>query len=131
MLAFGTSAHKVDEIARIGKSTILESLVRFCDAIETLYTRDYLRKSMHRDLQKLLQKAEARGLPGMIGSIDYMHCYIILEAVASFDTWVWHSFFRVEGFQNYLNVLSQSPVFNDVLRGQAPQITYEINNTIY
>ncbi|KAI5324848.1 hypothetical protein L3X38_033921 [Prunus dulcis] len=25
----------------------------------------------------------------------------------------------------------QSPVFNDVLRGEAPNITYEINNTIY
>ncbi|CAL9025402.1 unnamed protein product [Prunus brigantina] len=33
--------------------------------------------------------------------------------------------------QNYLNVLGQSSVFNDVLRGEAPNITYEINNTVY
>ncbi|VVA28987.1 PREDICTED: ALP1, partial [Prunus dulcis] len=51
----------VDKIARMGKSTILESLVRFCDAIETLCARDYLCKPMPRDLQRLLQKAEARG----------------------------------------------------------------------
>ncbi|KAI5350940.1 hypothetical protein L3X38_003831 [Prunus dulcis] len=87
----------------------------------------------------------------MIGSIDYMHWQwkncptawqgdyvnrkgqksIILEAVAGFDTWVWHAFFGVAGSQNDLNVLGQSPVFNDVLRGEAPNITYEINNTIY
>ncbi|CAL8996280.1 unnamed protein product [Prunus brigantina] len=56
---------------------------------------------------------------------------IILEAVAGFDTWVWHAFFGVAGSQNDLNVLGQSPVFNDVLRGEAPKITYEINNIVY
>ncbi|CAL9003978.1 unnamed protein product [Prunus brigantina] len=56
---------------------------------------------------------------------------IILEAVAGFDTWVWHAFFGVAGSQNDLNVLGQSPVFNDVLRGEAPKITYEVNNTVY
>ncbi|CAL9029987.1 unnamed protein product, partial [Prunus brigantina] len=64
MLAYGSSANKVDEIARMGKSTTLEALVRFCDAVETLYTRDYLCKPTPRDLQWLLQKAEARGFPG-------------------------------------------------------------------
>ncbi|CAL2265671.1 unnamed protein product [Prunus armeniaca] len=49
----------VDEIARMGKSTILECLVRFCDAIKTLYTRDYLSKPTPRDLQRLLRKVEA------------------------------------------------------------------------
>ncbi|CAL2246065.1 unnamed protein product [Prunus armeniaca] len=56
---------------------------------------------------------------------------IILEAVAGFDTWVWHAFFGVAGSQNDLNVLGQSPVFNDVLGGQGPNITYEVNNTVY
>ncbi|CAL9025109.1 unnamed protein product [Prunus brigantina] len=56
---------------------------------------------------------------------------IILEAVAGFDTWVWHAFFGVAGAQNDLNVLGQSPVFNDVLSGQGPNITYQVNNTVY
>ncbi|XP_020412834.1 uncharacterized protein LOC109947306 [Prunus persica] len=56
---------------------------------------------------------------------------IILEAVAGFDTWVWHALFGVAGSQNDLNVLGQSPVFNDVLRGEGPNITYQINNTVY
>ncbi|KAI5317102.1 hypothetical protein L3X38_036809 [Prunus dulcis] len=87
----------------------------------------------------------------MIGSIDCMHwqwkncptalqgdygnrkCQksIILEAVAGSDTWVWHAFFGVARSQNDLNVLGQSPVFNDVLRGQGLNITYQVNNTVY
>ncbi|CAL2246085.1 unnamed protein product [Prunus armeniaca] len=114
-------------------------------------TRDYMRRPTPRDLQRLLQKSESHGFLGMIGSIDCMHWQwkncptawqgdydnkkgqksIILEAVAGFDTWVWHTFFGVAGSQNDLNVLSQSPVFNDVLRGECPNITYQINNTVY
>ncbi|CAL8169178.1 unnamed protein product [Prunus armeniaca] len=125
MLAYGASADQVDEIARMGKSTTLEALVRFFDAVENLYTMDYLRRPTSRDLQQLLQKVEARGFPGMIGSFNCMHCQwkncptalqgdygnrkgqksIILEAVAGFDTWVWHAFFGVAGSQNDLNVL--------------------------
>ncbi|CAL9026483.1 unnamed protein product [Prunus brigantina] len=56
---------------------------------------------------------------------------IILEAVALFDCWVWHAFFGVAGSQNDLNVLVQSLVFNEVLRGHSPQITYQINNIVY
>ncbi|CAL2272170.1 unnamed protein product [Prunus armeniaca] len=52
-------------------------------------------------------------------------------AVAGFDTWVWHAFFGVAGSQNDLNVLGQSPIFNDVLRGEGPNITYQINNTVF
>ncbi|CAL2278674.1 unnamed protein product [Prunus armeniaca] len=32
ILAYGASADQVDEIAKMGKSTILECLVKFCDA---------------------------------------------------------------------------------------------------
>ncbi|XP_008228656.1 PREDICTED: uncharacterized protein LOC103328048 [Prunus mume] len=83
--------------------------------VETLYTRDYLRRPMPRDMQCLLQKAESRGFPGMIGSIDCMHWQwkncptawqgdygnrkgqksIILEAVAGFDTW--NGYYLVDG----------------------------------
>ncbi|KAI5324258.1 hypothetical protein L3X38_033331 [Prunus dulcis] len=151
MLAYGASADQVDEIARMGKSTTLEALVRFCDAVETLYTRNYLSRPTPWDLQRLLQKVETRGFPGMIGSIDCIHwqwkncqtalqcdyenrkCQtsIILEAVAGFHTWVWHAFFGVAGSQNDINVLGQSLVFNDVSRGQGPNITYQVNNTVY
>ncbi|CAL8992453.1 unnamed protein product [Prunus brigantina] len=56
---------------------------------------------------------------------------IFLSSVAGFDTWVWHAFFGVAESQNDLNVLGQSPVFNDVLKGEALNITNEINNTVH
>ncbi|CAL8092260.1 unnamed protein product [Prunus armeniaca] len=63
MLTYGTFADQVDEIARIGKSTILECLVKFCDTIETLYMRDYLCKPTPRDFQRLMQKAKWKNCP--------------------------------------------------------------------
>ena len=42
MLAYGASADQVDEITRMGKSIVLESLIRFCSAIEAIYTNEYL-----------------------------------------------------------------------------------------
>ena len=73
MLAYGASADQMDEMARMGKSTILESLMRFCSAIEFMYTVEYLRRPTEMDLQRLLKKGEMRGFPRMIGSIDCMH----------------------------------------------------------
>ncbi|XP_070675750.1 uncharacterized protein [Malus domestica] len=151
MLAYGASADQVDKITRIGKSTILESLMRFCGAIESIYTAKYLRKPTDMNLQRLLKKGEMRGFPRMNGSIDCMHwtwkncpsaCQgayvdrkgaksIILEAVVSFDTWIWHAFFGVPGSQKDLNILAQSPVFNDVLQGKAPKVTYWVNRHMY
>ncbi|XP_070667772.1 uncharacterized protein [Malus domestica] len=65
MLAYGTSADQVDKIVKMGKSIILESLM------------------------------------------------------------------RIPGAQNDLNVLTQSPVFNDVLQGKAPKVTYLVNRRKY
>nr|XP_008351421.2 uncharacterized protein LOC103414833 [Malus domestica] len=58
MLAYIAPANQVDEIARMGKITILESLMRFSSAIEALYTNEYLRKPTPRDMRMLLRKDE-------------------------------------------------------------------------
>uniref|UniRef100_A0A0D3C389 DDE Tnp4 domain-containing protein n=1 Tax=Brassica oleracea var. oleracea TaxID=109376 RepID=A0A0D3C389_BRAOL len=91
--------------------------------------------------------ADTREFPGMIGSIDCMHWEwencptawkgqysrgsgkptIVLEAVASYDLWIWHAFFGPPGTLNDINVLDRSPVFDDILNGQAPQVTYSVN----
>ncbi|XP_048442484.1 uncharacterized protein LOC125478374 [Pyrus x bretschneideri] len=73
MFVYGASADQVDEITRMGESTILKSLMRFCEVIESIYTAEYLRKPTDMDLQMFLKKADMRDFPGMIGSIDYMH----------------------------------------------------------
>ncbi|KAM2606399.1 hypothetical protein TB2_035085 [Malus domestica] len=115
MLAYGASADQVDEIARMGKTTVLESLMCFCSAIEALYNNEYLRTPTPRDMRRLLRKGEMRGFPGMIGSMDCMH-------------WTWKNCPRA---QNDLNVLAQSPVFDELLQGNSPRCTYTINGTQY
>nr|XP_011464551.1 PREDICTED: uncharacterized protein LOC101308684 [Fragaria vesca subsp. vesca] len=108
MLAYGAAANQCAEITRMGESTTLECLKKFCQQVETLYSEWYLRTLTLADLHRLLQRVDKRGFPGMIGSIDCMHwewkncptgwagAYtgrkgrptIILEAVASYDTWI-------------------------------------------
>ncbi|XP_068332955.1 uncharacterized protein [Pyrus communis] len=50
ILAYGPSTDQVDEITRMGKSTALKSLMQFCSTIESLYTNEYLRTPMPRDM---------------------------------------------------------------------------------
>uniref|UniRef100_A0A0D3C1I9 DDE Tnp4 domain-containing protein n=1 Tax=Brassica oleracea var. oleracea TaxID=109376 RepID=A0A0D3C1I9_BRAOL len=87
----------------------------------------------------------------MIGSIDCMHWEwkncptawkgqysrgsakptIVLEAVASYDLWIWHAFFGPPGTLNDINVLDRSPVFDDIIKGQAPEVTFSVNGREY
>ncbi|CAM8932573.1 unnamed protein product [Rhodiola kirilowii] len=151
MLAYGSCADQCAELTRMGESTTLECLKKWCAQVVEHYKDRYLRSPNAADLSRLLQRAEQRGFPGMIGSIDCMHwewkncptswqgAYsgrkgrptIILEAVASYDTWIWHSFIGVPGAQNDINVLHQSDIFDPLLSGISPQVTYKVNGNTY
>ncbi|CAL9234437.1 unnamed protein product [Arabidopsis halleri] len=56
---------------------------------------------------------------------------IVLEAMASQDLWIWHAFFGAPGTCNDINVLDRSPVFDDILEGRAPRVSYEVNGHQY
>jgi len=74
MLTYGVASDVVDEYIKIGGTTSLECLRRFCKGIIWLYEQEYLRASAQDDLQRILHVSEMWGFPGMIGSIDCMHC---------------------------------------------------------
>ena len=151
MLAYGTSADSTDNYCRLGKSTALQSLRRFVRAVIGIYGDEYLRSPNADDTARLLAIGEQRGFPGMLGSIDCMHWKwkncpsghqgffqghiseptIILEAVASQDLWIWHSFFGLPGSLNDINVLHRSPVFAKLAEGEAPEVYYNINGHNY
>ncbi|XP_074347394.1 uncharacterized protein LOC141686247 [Apium graveolens] len=151
MLAYGAAADQCAEICRMGESTKLECVKIFCQQVEGLFGEEYLRTPTPTDLRRFLGRGEQMGFPGMIGSIDCMHwewkncpggwggAYsgrkgrptIILEAVASYDTWIWHAFFGVPEAQNDINVLGQSPVFDKVIAENSPTVMFHVNGKRY
>jgi hypothetical protein len=152
MLAYGTPVDALDEYLKIGKSTALECLDKFARGVIELFRGEYLRPPTREDLERILRLNESRGFPGMLGSIDCMHWRwekcplawrgqftrgdygvptIILEAVTSHDLRIWHAFFGVAGSNNDLNVLNQSPLFFDAIKGEALQVHFSVNGNEY
>ena len=56
---------------------------------------------------------------------------IILEAVASYDLWIWHAFFGLPGSLNDINVFDRSPIFQELYEDQAPKCEYVVNDHQY
>ena len=56
---------------------------------------------------------------------------MILEAVATHDLWIWHSYFGVVGANNDINVLNHSPLSIQALKGEAPQVHFAVNGKQY
>ena len=73
MLAYGTCADMFDENLQIAESTLIETLENFCEGIIECFGPNYLRRPTAEDIHRLLHVGEARGFPGMLGSIDCMH----------------------------------------------------------
>ncbi|XP_072147811.1 uncharacterized protein [Setaria viridis] len=152
MLAYGTPADSLDENLKIGKSTTLECLGIFAQGVIETFGPEFLRPPTVEETERILQFNESRGFPGMLGSIDCMHwvwknCPVawrgqytsgkehaptmILEAVATHDLRIWHSYFGVAGANNDINVLNHSPLFIQALKGEAPKVYYSVNGTQY
>uniref|UniRef100_A0A0D3C0K3 DDE Tnp4 domain-containing protein n=1 Tax=Brassica oleracea var. oleracea TaxID=109376 RepID=A0A0D3C0K3_BRAOL len=150
-LAYGGGSDAVDEYVRLGETTAQKFLHHFTAGIIHLFGDEYLRRPTPEDFQRLLYVGEQRGFPGMVGSIDCMHWEwkncpsswkgmysrgtgkpsIVLEAVASYDLWIWHAFFGAPSTMNDLNILGRSPVFDDIINGIAPEVNFYVNGREY
>ena len=56
---------------------------------------------------------------------------IILKAVASYDLWIWHSFFGLPKSNNDINVLERSHIIFELAQGRTPAVNYSINGHDY
>jgi hypothetical protein len=151
ILTYGLPADAIDEYMHITESTTRESLEHFYYVVISAFGKEYLRSPNAADVACLLQEGEAHGFPGMLGSIDCMHCEwsrcpnawkgffirrgkhpsMILEAVASHDLWIWHDYFGPLGSCNDINVLQRSPMFSAYERGESPPVQFTVNGRTY
>lgn len=56
---------------------------------------------------------------------------MMLEVVVSQDLWIWHAYFSVDGGNNDLNVIYQSPLLNDELLGKYKKCSFVLNEEKY
>ena len=73
MLAYGMSADSLDEYVRIGETTTIECIKRFCQGVVEIFGPEYLRSPNAANISRLLRKANQCGFSGMLGSLDCMH----------------------------------------------------------
>ncbi|GJU56017.1 ALP1-like protein [Tanacetum coccineum] len=112
-MAYGAVPDTLDEYLQMDATTSRDSLRLFCKAIMELYGEEFLRKPTYNDLEKLYAYHEEKhGFFGMLGNVDctdwsWENClvafraqfskgdhrpdpFILLEAIASNDLWIWH-----------------------------------------
>ncbi|XP_020272171.1 uncharacterized protein LOC109847350 [Asparagus officinalis] len=130
MLAYETSADSTDEYVRIGESTAIVCLKRFCRTIVEVYGDEYLRTPNVDDVARLLQKGEERAWTGQYSG-RHGGPTIILEVVASYDLWIWHAYFGLPGSNNDINVLQSSNLFDNLSQCIAPHAHYTIQGKNY
>ncbi|GKE37648.1 ALP1-like protein [Tanacetum coccineum] len=124
-LAYGAVPDSLDEYLQIGDKTSRDCLMAFCNGV-----MDMARNSI--DCTKwswaqCLQAYRAQFSRGDFGSDPF----ILLEAAASQDLWIWHAFFGVAWSNNDVNVLRQSTVLNDLKVGKAPEVPFVANDVNY
>jgi hypothetical protein len=150
-LTSGVSSMEHDDKYRMAASTGLEAMKRFCEGIIAVYSPVALRHPTANDVNRLLDEGKKAGFPGCIGSIDCMHwewkncpsawkgmfqgksgvATVVLEAIADHNCRFWHFNFGAPGTLNDLNILDRSPLFNNAVRGEAPQVNFVVNNNNY
>ncbi|XP_010667172.1 uncharacterized protein LOC104884249 [Beta vulgaris subsp. vulgaris] len=113
LLAYATSTDLVDDDLKISGSLDRDSLQHFVEGVVAEFGDENLRRLNDTDLTRLLYVGEEQGFSRMMGSIGCMHWRwkncplqfkgfysgragkpaLILEAIASYDLWIWHAFF--------------------------------------
>nr|GEZ50132.1 protein ALP1-like isoform X1 [Tanacetum cinerariifolium] len=96
------------------------------------------------DLEMIMQQVQAdidcmhwewrngpKAWHGQFARGDKKYPTIMLEAVASYDLWIWHAFYGIAGANNDLTILNNSLLFDDHLDDIAPVVPFECNGVTF
>ncbi|GJY61254.1 ALP1-like protein isoform X1 [Tanacetum coccineum] len=121
-MAYGSTPDAFDEYLQMSEHTARDALFFFNMCIIELYMPKYLRKPTLEDV-----------CHGKVNTVGVIKKYptIMLEAVASQDLWIWHAFYGMTGANNDINVLDNSPLFDDLLDDLAHVVPYVVNGVQY
>ena len=73
IIVFSIPANATEEYIKIGESTTLENIKRFCRTMVKNFSEQYLRALIVNDIARLLHIGQQHGFLGMLGSLDCMH----------------------------------------------------------
>ena len=144
VLGYGEPFDRADEYCRLSRSTIDLYTRRLTHFIIDKWEPTYLRRPNAEELEHILTRNAARGMPGCMGSIDCTHwtwakcpkalagqykdrngmISVVIETVCDEDLYIWHLFVGCPGAYNDKNVLAASPLMLDVNDGVWPPRTY-------
>ncbi|GJY43325.1 ALP1-like protein [Tanacetum coccineum] len=109
----------------------------FQNTMQPRYTH-VSRSTLKRDAMKLwvaakqaTTKIHSLSWQGQYGRGDEKYLTIMLEVVASQDLWIWHVFYGMAGANNDINVLDNSPLFDDLLDDLSYVVPYVVNGVEY
>nr|GFA10713.1 hypothetical protein [Tanacetum cinerariifolium] len=132
----GTVPDALDEYLQMGNATSRQCLETFCTSIVHIFGPKFLRKPTLTDVERLYAFHENKhGFPRMLGSPDCtdwawfgcpiahkaQYCrrdhgpdpFILLEAVASNDLWIWHAFLVFLG-RTTTSTLHNDPLYSKI-----------------
>jgi Plant transposon protein len=147
VLAYGVSPSAFMDYFQMSDTTGRKCLKDFCSIIgnHPLLRQKYLREASKSDAMNVsAMHAEEFGVRGCIGCLDCMHVYwkncpsswkgqyegkegcpsIVLEAVADYSTWIWHTRFGFPGTHNDINIWDQSSLLRMFLDGSFGDIDF-------
>jgi len=145
VLGYGESFDRADEYCRLSRSTIDDATHRLTEFIIDKEESTYLRRPTDVELEHILTRNAARGMPCYMGFIDCTHWQwhkcpkalggqyldrksrhsVVIETVCDEDLYIWHLFVGCPGAHNEMNVLASSPLMLDVNAGAWPPRTYK------
>ncbi|XP_042059328.1 uncharacterized protein LOC121803789 [Salvia splendens] len=114
------------------------TLRQFCNAIQDIFGREYLRKPNANECQRLIDmhgtewgNCSVAWKGQFTSGFKGRHPTKILEAVADYRLRIWNAYFGVTGSNNEINVLQSSHLFNDECRGEGPTVRFVANGAQY